>query len=369
MGSKGTDSYRIVDRYILLKYLKTFLLALLLITVIIITFDVSEHLDNFLSNHVPLQTVVVQYYANFIPSLVNLYSPLFIFISVLFFTSKMAGNTEIIAILGSGISYNRMLRPYLHGSFIVALAVLLIGNFLIPYNNKQLNLFKENYLHTHKTAYYTNLHFQSAPGVHVYADSYDTGRNSANRFQRDTYNAAGNLVERESADMIILDTVTGQWFCNGYYHRIVAPDGTEKLSTLPYHTAVDLGLTPDDFNESNRRIETMGTVKLIRHIQRERMRGTGNVKIAQVELYQRLLTPLAIIIMTVIGVSISSRKVRGGIGLHLAIGITISFAFVVFMKVSIVFATNGQLPAFLAVLLPQLIFGVASVFLLRSAPK
>ena len=368
MRRNDNNRYKILDRYILLKYLKTFVLALALIITIVITFDVSEQLDDFLGSRAPFTAVAFQYYLNFIPGFINLYSPLFIFISVLFFTSKMAGHTEIIAILGSGISYRRMLRPYLHGSFIVAVAVLLIGNFLIPYNNVHLNKFEERYMKSKAMSYYTNLHFQSAPNTQVYADNYDVTRMSASRFHRDIHNANGDLVDRVMADIIIFDTATGQWYCNGYYHRTVK-DGRETLTTLPYRTLVDLKLTPNDFNESAQRIETMNSVKLYRHIQREKMRGTGNVKTAQIELFQRLLTPRAIIVMTVIGVAISSRKTRGGIGLHLAIGITIAFAFIVFMKVSIVFATNGSLPAFWAVLLPQFVFGVASVFLVKSAPK
>ncbi|MBR1850200.1 MAG: LptF/LptG family permease [Bacteroidales bacterium] len=360
--------YKRIDRYILLKYLKTFLLALLLIITIVITFDVSEHLDNFLSNHVPFSEVALRYYLNFIPGFTNLYSPLFIFISVLFFTSKMAGNSEIIAILSSGISYRRMLRPYLHGSFIVALVVLLFGCFLIPYNNRLLNEFEEQYIKSKTASFYTNLHFQSAPGTQIYADNYDVRRNTATHFCRDIHDATGALVDRIEADAIVYDTASHQWYCNGYYHRTIV-DGHESLTTLPYRTLVDLELTPEDFNESSQNIETMNIVQLVHHIKRERMRGTGNVKPAQIEFYQRLLTPLAIIIMTIIGVAISSRKTRGGIGLHLAIGITIAFAFIIFMKVSTVFATNGHLSAFLAVLLPQVVFGVAAVFLVRSAPK
>ena len=357
-----------IDSYILAKYIKTFLLALALIIVIVITFDVSEKLDKFISHHATFGQVVTQYYFNFIPGFINLYSPLFIFISVLFFTSKMAGNTEIIAILGSGISYRRMLRPYFYGSLIVALAVLLLGNFVIPLSNSRLIAFEEQYVKSKATSYYSNLHFQSAPGVQVYAESFDVRTTRTLKFCREMLDADGRLTQRETADMIIYDSTVAAWRTTGYTLRTIDADGRETLSSNP-STTVDFGITPADFDLLSKRIETMSTPRLLEHIERERMRGTGTVKEAQIELYQRLLNPLAIIIMTFIGVAIASRKTRGGLGMHLAIGITLAFGFIVFMKITTVFAIGGNLSPFMAVLLPQLVFGVATVYLIHIAPK
>ena len=359
--------YRL-DRYILSKYIKTFLLALALIIVIVITFDVSEKLDKFIGHHATFWQVMFDYYLNFIPGFVNLYSPLFIFISVLFFTSKMAGNTEIIAILGSGISYRRMLHPYLHGSLIVALLVMLLGNFVIPISNRHLIDFEEHYVQPKSTSYYSNIHFQSEPGVQVYAESYDVKAQRAYRFCRETIDSDGQLRRRESADFITYDTLTGRWQSVGYALRTVDPDGAEHLA-FEQSLQVDYGIEPEDLDLLSKRIETMNTPRLIRHIQRERMRGTGTVKEAQIELFQRLLNPISIIIMTFIGVAIAARKSRGGIGMHLAIGIALAFAFVVFMKITTVFSTGGNLHPFLAVLLPQVVFGLAAIYLIRKAPK
>lgn len=357
-----------LDRYILGKYLKTFLLALALIIIIVITFDVSEKLDKFISHHATFGQVVVDYYFNFIPGFVNLYSPLFIFISVLFFTSKMAGNTEIIAILGSGISYMRLLRPYLYGSLIVAVVVLLLGNFVIPLSNRHLIDFEEHYVKAKATSYYSNLHFQSAPGVQVYAESYDVKKARGYKFCREVVDDDGHMTCRETADVIVYDSTSHLWNATGYTRRTIDAAGVEEL-THPQNTDVDFGIDPEDFDLLSKRIETMTTPTLLRHIERERMRGTGTVKEAQIELYQRLLNPLAIIVMTFIGVAIASRKSRGGIGMHLAIGITLAFGFIVFMKVTTVFAIGGNLSPFMAVLLPQLVFGIAAVYLIYKAPK
>ncbi len=357
-----------LDKYILAKYIKTFLLALALIIVIIITFDVSEKLDRLISHHATFWQVVFDYYGNFIPGFVNLYSPLFIFISVLFFTSKMAGNTEVIAILGSGISYRRMLRPYLYGSSIVALVVLVLGNFVLPISNRHLMEFEDKYIKSHTTSYYNNIHFQSERGVQVYAGTYDAIRCDVLLFQRDVFDDEGCLKRRETANFISYDSVEHSWICHDYVVRTIEPGGNEDFT---YENGVhkDLGLVPEDFDLLSKDITTMNTPALVKHIQRERFRGTGIVKEAQIELWQRLLNPIAIIVMTFIGVAIAARKSRGGIGLHLAMGIAIAFAFIVFMKITTVFATNGDLSPFMAVLLPQLIFGIAAGILIYKAPK
>lgn len=366
MNKEAKERYKILDRYILMKYLKTFILAMAMIIVIVITFDVSEKLDDFLGNHAPLNEIIFGYYCNFIPQFVNMYSPLFIFISVLFFTSKMAGNTEVIAILGSGISYKRLLQPYIHGSIIVAIIVFVLGNFVIPVTNHGLSEFENAYIKTIRRSYYSEMHFQPEKQVQIYAQGYDTKERTATYFQRDTYNADRQLVERLSAQFIRNIDSTTRWECHQPVRHTFVPH--EHLSRRPLDT-IDLGLLPADFDKASVNIETLNSIDLIRHIHQEQLRGSGAVVQQKIELYQRILNPLAIIIMTLIGVAISSRKTRGGIGVHLAIGIAIAFGFIVFMKISTVFAINGSLNPFLSVLLPQIVFGIATIYLIKNAPK
>lgn len=356
-----------LDRYILLKYLKTFLMAMALIIVIVITFDVSEKLDDFLGGHAPLGEIVYRYYLNFIPGFVNLYSPLFIFISVIFFTSKMAGNTEIIAILGSGISYRRLMRPYLYGAVIVAIVVLVFGNYLIPVNNRSLASFESEYIHTRKQSYFNNIHFQAKQGVQVYAESYDAKTLRVNRFHRDVYDEEYRLVDRIASSSIQYDTVTGKWDCIDFVHRTI--DGDKEHLSRSGQSQRALGISPDDFNWASDDITTMNSTELYHYIVREKMRGSTTVVAAKIEFYQRLLNPFAIIIMTFIGLGVSSRKTRGGIGVHLAVGITLAFAFIVFMKVSTVYAIFGTLNPFVAVLLPQAVFGIIAAIMIHTAPK
>ena len=360
-------SYPLIDRYILGKYLKTFLLWLVLIIVIVITFDVSEKLDDFLKNNAPVSEIIFKYYFNFIPNFFNLYGPLFVFISTLYFTSKMAGNTEIIAILGSGISYRRMLRPYLHGALLLALGILVVGNFVIPRSNIHLKKFEDKYIHTNHRSYYSNLHFQTSRGVQVFAYSYDVNERSAIFFQQDSYDPAGDLKMRVTANKIIYDTVTDTWTAQGMTMRTF--DGDKETMRSNPKAKIRLKLKPDDFNQASKQISTMNSIELYHHIQHETMRGSGAVTAAKLEFYQRLLNPLAFLVMTFIGVAISSRKTRGGIGLHLAIGISLAFGFIVLMRVCSVFSENGNLPPFLAVFVPQLVFGIAALYLIKKAPK
>jgi lipopolysaccharide export system permease protein len=359
--------YPRIDRYILGKYIKTFLMWLVLIIVIVITFDVSEKLDDFLKNEAPLSKIIFQYYLNFIPNFFNLYGPLFVFISTLFFTSKMAGNTEIIAILGSGISYKRMLRPYLHGSLILAIGILIVGNFIIPISNISLNKFEDQYIHTSKRNYFSDIFFQSARGVQVSTLSYDVKEQSAVVFQQDTYDDNGLLTERIKAGKITYDTSTKLWKALDYECRTF--NGEQETYRKTVLRDVDLDVVPADFNKAARDISVMNSIELYDHIQLETMRGSGAVTEAKLEFYQRLLNPLAFIIMTFIGVAISSRKTRGGLGVHLAIGIALAFGFIVLMRVCNVFAVNGNFPPFLAVLFPQIVFGIATIVLIRLAPK
>lgn len=347
--------------------MKNFLLWFVLIIVIVITFDVSEKLDDFIKNEAPLSEIIFQYYLNFIPNFFNLYGPLFVFISTLFFTSKLAGNTEIIAILGSGISYKRMLRPYLHGALILALGILVVSNFVIPLSNVTLNDFEGRYIHTHKRSYYSDLYFQSARGVHVSTLSYDVNEQSAVVFRQDTYDETGELKDRIKAGKLTYDTVSNQWRAIDYQHRTF--NGEKETYIHSGSALLDLALVPDDFDKAARDITVMNSIELYDHIQLEAMRGSGAVTEAKLEFYQRLLNPLAFLIMTFIGVAISSRKSRGGLGVHLAIGIALAFGFIVMMKVCNVFSVNGNFPPFLAVLLPQLVFGIAAAILIKLAPK
>ena len=300
----------------------------------------------------------------------------FLFLTIVFFARRLVvpagkdgtcSTAQGIAILGSGISYRRLMQPYFYGSAIVALVVLVFGNFVIPVNNRSLAQFEGDYIHTRKQNYFSNIHFQAKHGTQIYAESFDAQTLRVNQFHRDVYDDQYQLVDRISCSSIQYDTLTGKWDCLDFVHRTI--DGNREHLSRSGQSQRNLGITPDDFNWADDDITTMNSVELYHYIIREKMRGSTTVVAAKIELYQRLLNPLAIIVMTFIGLGVSSRKTRGGIGVHLAVGITLAFGFIVFMKVSTVYAIFGTLNPFIAVLLPQAFFGVIAAIMIHTAPK
>lgn len=362
-----TMKYKLIDRYILGKFLKTFCAAIGLIIVIVIVFDISEKLDDFLSRNAPLKLIVFQYYLNFIPSFINLFGHLFVFISVIFFTSKMAGNTEIIAILGNGISFRRMLVPYMYGAAIIAVVMFIFANFIIPINNTYVKDFERKYIKNRYQNNMRNIHIQIDKGTQIYIESFDNKNNIGYKFTKEIFSDDNEMLTKVAADQITFDSTANQWKIFNYTCRHI--NGMEESFIRRPDTVLNLGVTPADFNINYTSVETMNFFKLRDFIKQEQQRGSHLVVSYKIEHYQRLLNPLAIVIMTLIGVAVSSRKMRGGVGIHIAIGIAVAFSFIVFMKVTTVFATNGNLSPFMAVLLPQIIYAVAACILIRKAPK
>ncbi len=360
------NKLKIIDKYVLRKFIATFCLAISLIIVIIIVFDVSEKLDDFLENHAPLHLIVFQYYLNFIPSFINLFSPLFVFISVVYFTSKMAGNTEIIAILGNGISFKHFLRPYLIGSAGIAFVILILGNFIIPINNTYVTDFERKYIKNAYNNRYTNIHIQYRTGHQVYAESFDNHNNLAVRYTEEFFKGK-EMIKKITADQISYDSVQDKWRAFNYTCRTMS--GLKESLHRTVDTMISLPIKPNEFNINYEKVETMNFFELRDFIKQEELRGSHLVVGYRIEYYQRMFNPLAIIIMTFIGIAVSSRKQRGGMGLHLAIGIAIAFFFVIFMKITTVFATNSSLGPIMAVLLPIIVFGIAALILIKKSPK
>ena len=355
-----------LDLYIIRKFLGTFFYAIALLAVVIIIFDISEKIDDFLEKKPPLSAIVFQYYANFIPYFINLFSALFTFISVIFFTSKMAANTEIIAILNSGVSFSRLLRPYLLASLFLALMSFGLTNFVIPETSKNMQNFQKNYLKSQKRSNESNIHMQISPGVFAYIESFDVKKNTGFRFSLEKFSDSG-MVEKISGDYLKWDSITGLWAIENWTKREINKDGEiltrgTKMDTL-------LNISPGDFAVDVDDAMYMNYRELRDFIEMEKLRGSGNLTTFQIEKHKRIAFPFATIVLTLIGVSLSSRKVRGGLGFNLGVGITICFAFILFMQVTTVFATFGNLPAVIAVWIPNFIFGILALWLLKIAPK
>jgi lipopolysaccharide export system permease protein len=355
-----------LDWYIIRKFLGTFFYAIALLAVIIIIFDFSEKVDDFIEKNPSTYAIIFEYYANFIPFFINKFSALFTFIAVIFFTSKMAADTEIIAILNSGVSFRRLLRPYLLAASFIALLSFILTNFIIPETSQNMHEFQKKYLKGEKYNSPSNIHIQIDPGVFAYVETYNLKENSGFRFALEDFNAEG-MKTKITSDYIRWDTASNKWKVENWVKREITEKGERLTRGETFDTT--LNLKPDDFNIDVDYAIYMNYRELRDFIDNEKMRGSGNLLKFQVEKHSRMAFPFATIILTVIGVSLSSRKVRGGLGLNLGIGITICFAFILFMQVTTVFATFSNLPPGLAVWIPNVMFGLLALYLLKIAPK
>ncbi|MDP1622310.1 MAG: LptF/LptG family permease [Bacteroidales bacterium] len=357
---------RTIDRYIIKKFLGTFFFTLVLLIFIVIVFDISEKIDDFLRHDAPLKAIIFDYYLNFVPYFLNLFSYLLTFIAVIFFTSRMASDSEIIAILSSGISFRRMLYPYFLSAMVIGLFSFLLANFIIPYTNRSMFEFEKQYINNPKEFSEQNIHKQISPGTFIYMENFNIKTGAGWKFTLEKF-AGLKLVYKLSADRIEWDSIGSQWKISNYYERKLngmsesISTGTRLDTTLPFR--------PAEFTEDVEEVKIMNYFMLERHIKKKKMRGDPDLIKFKVKKYERIAFPFATLILTLIGVSVSSRKVRGGIGFHLGLGLALTFLYILFMQIFTVFATFGDLPPLIAVWIPNIIFGVVALFLYRIAPK
>ena len=358
---------KIIDKYIIKKFLGTFFYAITLLILIVIIFDISENIDRFIKNEAPLRAIVFDYYLNFIPYFINLFIYLFTFISVIFFTSKMASDSEIIAILSSGISFRRLLLPYLTASVFLAVFSFYLGNFLIPKTNKTRRVFKNMYMEKLTKDNERNLHIQIEPNTYAYVESYISSMNKGYKFSLEKYNGE-KLIYKLMADRIERDTANNLWKLKNYYIRTIDSTG-QTIKTGREMDTVIRTLKPSDLYEIKEYFEEMNLFELNEFIRQEKEKGSIAYKKYEIAKQKRLSGPAAIIILTFIGVALSSRKIRGGIGMHLGVGIAMTFAYIFLMQVSTVFSAFGNLSPVIGAWIPNFIFLLIGVYLLKKAPK
>lgn len=355
-----------IDIFIIKKFLGTYFYSILLLALIIIIFDISEKIDDFIDRKAPLYDIIFHYYLNFIPYFVNMFSALFTFISVIYFTSRMAANTEIIAILSNGISFWRMLRPYLISAIILTLLSFALMNYIIPYTNRSLRSFEKVYIKNPFRVNDINIHMQLSPDTMIYVESYNNMVNIGYRFTMEAITKKG-MTLKMTADMIKWDSIKGSWKASNYCirniqeHKEILRRGKE-LDTV-------MSFKPTDFITDIEDAKVMTYNQLSAYITKERLRGNTAVGKFDLEKNKRLAFPFANLVMAFIGVALSSRKVRGGIGMHLGMGIAIAFTFILMQQVTSVFAVFGNLPPSIALWIPNLIFAIVALILLRAAPK
>jgi len=355
-----------LDIYIIRKFLGTFVYSIALIILITIIFDISEKIDDFLEKKAPLSEIVFTYYFNFIPYFVNLFSPLFTFIAVVFFTAKMASDTEIVAILSNGVSFRRLMLPYFVSAFVLAVFSFYLTNFVIPHSNRKRVDFENRYIRNVFRNRETNIHFQIKPGVFVYFESYNNIDNIGYKFSLEKFKD-NKLVYKLMSDVMRWDTLQKKWIIENYYVRKI--DGMNEKLTRGLRIDTTFSFGPTEFVRRNNDVETMNWQELNAFIEEEQLKGADEVPYYLIEKYHRISNPFATFILTLIGVSLASRKVRGGIGLHIGLGLLISFSFILFLQISTTFATSGNLSPILAVWLPNIVYLILGLYLLRAAPK
>jgi lipopolysaccharide export system permease protein len=357
----------ILDWYIIRKFLGTFFFIITLIVAIAVVFDLSEKIDDFLEGDAPAKKIIFDYYFNFIPYFAVLFSPLFTFITVIYFTSRMAYNTEIIAILSSGISFKRFLVPYFISALALTLFAFTLNNFVIPHANARKLAFEETYFHdSPRVERKRNMHKQIEPGIFIYLETYNTFNNSGRKFSMEKFED-GKLVSKLFSDEIRWDSIKSKWHIRNYYIR----NFHNESQTLTQGREIDttINLSPLEFRRRDNAVEAMNLGELNGFIKEQKMQGSENIDAYLIEKYRRFSFPFSAFILTLIGVSVSSRKIKGGVGMQLGLGLLISFSYIVFMQFSSQFAISGAFSPFIAVWIPNVLFAIVAVFIYRLAPK
>lgn len=356
----------LIDLYIIKKFLGTFIFMIALILSISVVFDINEKIDKFISNNAPLKAIIFDYYINFIPYYGNLFSPLFIFIAVIFFTSKLASNSEIIAILSNGISFKRLLRPYMISAAIIALFSFVMSGYVIPPANKTRIEFEETYVNPNrKKTSERDIQFKVAKGVNVYYGNFDITTNTGYNFSIDQFDGL-NLVSRLTARSIVYDSLY-KWTIKDYQIRDF--DGPRESISSGASIDTIIQITPNDFIVAKYDQQMMTNPQLLNHVKSQKERGLGNIQAFQIEFHSRFASVFSAFILTVIGASLSARKVKGGMGLNIGIGLVLSMGYILFMTVSSSFAVNGAMSPLIAAWVPNIVFIFIAFYIYKRAPN
>ncbi len=353
-----------LDWYIIKKFLGTYVFSILLLLAIVVMFDVNEKLDSFLK--APLKATVVDYFVNFLPYFANQFSPLFTFIAVIFFTSKLAGNSEIIAMLSAGVSYRRLLRPYMVSAAVIALLTFVLGAYIIPPANVKRIEYTNTYVKNKRVDYGANIMLMVAPGEIAYMSRYDNISKTGTRFSLEKFDENKRLVSRMTAQSIKWDTLY-LWRARQYVIR----DFVGEKEVIRKGTQIDtmIPFEPRDFLISKEDHEMMTSPALAEYIDRQKERGVANIQGFEVEYHRRYAMTAAAFILTIIGMSLSAKKVKGGIGLNIGIGLVLSFSYILFMAITKTFAVSGLTSPLIAMWIPNVVYTIIAIILYRKLSR
>jgi lipopolysaccharide export system permease protein len=355
----------IIDWYIIKKFLGTYAFTIVLAIAVTVVIDWNEKFDAFERTSAPVKAIIFDYYFNFIPYFINSFSSLFVFISVIFFTAKLAINSEIIAMLSSGLSFNRLIVPYMISALIIASLTFALNSYVIPTGNTKRIEFENNHIRNRRTVYAPHIQLEVEPGLYAYFGSYSDNSRRGTGFSLDRFDGK-ELVSRLTAQTIIWDS-TYHWTINNYMIRNF--DGMNETVIRGEKMDTVLPIMPSDFLISYGDAEQLTTPKLKAHIDRQKNRGIGNIQQFEIEYYSRYATSFATFILTIIGVSLSSRKIKGGMGMNIGLGFLLSFSYILFMQISSSFAVSGIVSPMVAIWIPNVMYLFIAAFLYKKAPR
>ena len=366
---KNNKPIKILDWYIIKKFIGTYFFSILLIISIAIVFDINENLEKFAQYHPPLKVIVFDYYANFVPYYTNLFSPLFVFIAVIFFTSKLAGNSEIISMLAAGVSFKRLMRPYMISCVIISLVTFYLGAYVIPHGTVIRQNFETIYKNKKRNTAAENVQLQVGKGDIAYIQHYDNNIKRGYGFCLDKLEDK-KLVSHLTATEVQYDTISDtKYNWKVYNWKIRTLKGLKEHIVSGMEKDTVIHMEPTDLVYSKGQQETLTSPQLKEYIEKQKERGSGNVVQYEVEYHKRIASSLASFILTTIGLSLSARKRKGGMGMYLGMGLALSFGYIMLQTISATFAIKGGLPAMLAAWIPNLIFTIVAYFCYKNAPN
>lgn len=357
---------KILDRYLIKNFLITYFFVAFVIVLIICMIDYTEKVDDFLEKKAPINEILVDYYLNLIPYWINYISPLMVFIATVFFTSRIAARTEIVAMLSSGISFGRILFPYLIGAVVLGAVTFVQVGWILPKANKIRNTFEKTYVKSEYTFSDRNVHITIAPDVYAYLESYNTASKTGNKFTMETIKG-NKLLQKLSADKIVWQDKKKKWTLQNIQVRTI--DNLKETLTYPKDMDTTINLFPKDFESNYNLYETFTLPELNTYIELLRSRGADGLEVYLIEKYVRFTQPFAILILTSIGVIVSARKSRRGVGWQIALGFMLAFIYILFFLLSKGVAEAGTVSTLFAVWLPNIVFSFIGLLLYKTLPR
>lgn len=358
-----------LDKYIIGKFLGTYFFSIVLIISVALVFDASENIDKYLSRNAPMNEILFDYYLNFIPYYTNLFSQLFVFIAVIFFTTKLAENSEIIAMMSTGVSFNRLLRPYLISAAIICVMTYGMGSYVIPKGNVKRVKFENKYKRRYTAAYTSNVQLEVDSGVIAYIGRYEDSNKTGYEFTLDKF-VNKKLVSHLQSFAIQYDSLSeqpGHWILSNYQIRELK--GAREYITSGYRLDTIINMEPQDFLITKGQQETLTTPELAEYIERQKARGFANIKEFEVEYWKRGAASFAAFILSTIGAALSARKRKNGMGISLGIGLALSVIYIMFQTITSTFAINSNMHPGLAMWIPNVVYFFIAIYFYTKAPR